>query len=99
MAEETGRYVFRILAVKEILSDPAKYGFHFSKEDLYYPISTYEIDLSKSVEDFADFALEHGTTYKELKDLNPWLRSTSLSNPSGKLYTLKLPQPGAFNLN
>ncbi len=99
LAEETGRYVFRILAVKEILSDPAKYGFHFSKEDLYYPISTYEIDLSKSVEDFADFALEHGTTYKELKDLNPWLRSTSLSNPSGKLYTLKLPQPGAFNLN
>ena len=31
---ETGRYVFRILAVKEIMTNPERYGFVFISEDL-----------------------------------------------------------------
>jgi membrane-bound lytic murein transglycosylase D len=96
LVEETQRYVFRILAIKEILSSPKKYGFNLKKEDLYPVIPTLEVVVTGAIPDFADFASEHGTTYREFKDLNPWLRETFLSNPTGKQYTLKLPKPDAF---
>nr|WP_321412693.1 lytic transglycosylase domain-containing protein [uncultured Carboxylicivirga sp.] len=89
--EETGRYVYRILAIKEILSKPDNYGFHVKSTDLYQPIETKEIEINDKISSFPDFALENNITYKELKDLNPWLRETSLSNPSKKAYSIKLP--------
>ncbi|MCU4165124.1 lytic transglycosylase domain-containing protein [Carboxylicivirga caseinilyticus] len=89
--EETGRYVYRILAIKEILSKPDTYGFHVKSNDLYQPIETIEIEINDKISSFPDFALENNITYKELKDLNPWLRETSLSNPSKKAYSIKLP--------
>lgn len=98
LAEETMRYVFRILAIKEILSRPQEFGFHLGDDDLYAPIATYDVEVNGSIEDFADFAKEHGATYRELKDLNPWLRETSLVNKAKKTYILKLPQPGAFSV-
>ncbi len=96
LGEETGRYVFRVLAVKEILENPQKYGFHVQSEDLYPVIPTYEVEINTKINDFADFAREHGVTYRELKDLNPWLRDTNLSNPHGKSYQINLPREGAF---
>jgi hypothetical protein len=96
LGEETGRYVFRVLAVKEILENPQKYGFHVKSGDLYPVIPTYEVVIDTKINDFADFAREHGVTYRELKDLNPWLRDTNLSNPHGKSYRINLPQEGAF---
>ncbi|TCO07192.1 lytic transglycosylase domain-containing protein [Natronoflexus pectinivorans] len=96
LVEETARYVFRILAIKEILSKPHEFGFHLGEDDLYYPIETYDFEVNGAIADFADFAIEHNTTYKELKDLNPWLRETFLTNSSGRKYTLKLPKQGAF---
>jgi hypothetical protein len=96
--EETGRYVFRILAIKAIMDNPQKFGFHLGEEDLYPVIPTNELVVTGAIPNFADFALEHGTTYRELKDLNPWLRETFLANPSNKTYTLKIPKPGAFEV-
>lgn len=94
--EETARYVFRILALKEILSRPADFGFHLKPEDLYPVIPTFDVIVMGSVPDFAEFAADHGATYREFKDLNPWLRETYLSNPSKKRYLMKLPTPGAY---
>ena len=31
---ETSRYIFRILAVKEIIENPKKYGFQFRTEEI-----------------------------------------------------------------
>ena len=39
--KETGRYVYRIVALKLILSNPQNYGFRFKKKDLYPEIQTY----------------------------------------------------------
>jgi len=88
---ETGRYMYRILAVKEILSKPAQYGFHFRPQDLYPAYETRSIMIDTSVDDFATFAKENGINYKILKILNPWLRDTYLTNPAGKEYEIKLP--------
>ncbi len=87
---ETARYVFRIIALKEVLSNPKKYGFVFDKEDLYETPKYKEIIINTPIENLADFAKQYQMTYKELKLLNPWLRETKLDNKSGKEYIIKI---------
>jgi len=94
--DETSRYVFRILAFKEILSNPEKYGFNFRPKDLYQPIPTYKVKVNTPVEDFAAFAKEYGINYKILKLHNPWLRDTYLKNTSGKDYYIEIPEKGYY---
>jgi hypothetical protein len=89
--EETSRYIFRILAAKTILSDPASYGFNFRDEDLYKPLKHKTLEVNETVVNLADFAFEHGINYKALKYLNPWLRDNHLPNSSGKQYTILIP--------
>lgn len=94
---ETSRYVFRILAAKEILSNPSKYGFRYREKDLYPAPEVKQIVLDTSVSNLAQYALDLGTTYKVLKIFNPWLRKDHLTNTSGKTYTIELPVNGYFN--
>ncbi|WP_299136808.1 lytic transglycosylase domain-containing protein [uncultured Tenacibaculum sp.] len=88
---ETGRYIFRILALKEVLSNPKKYGFVFDQEDLYTFPSTYEVKVDTAITNIASFAKNYGITYKDLKIVNPWLRETKLNNKSRKEYIIKIP--------
>jgi len=91
LPDETMRYVFRILALKEIFQHPRRYGFILEPTD-YYPAINYQtITVSDPIPDFANFAIEHGTTYKMLKVYNPWLRSKQLKNTKHKSYDIKLP--------
>jgi len=94
--EETSRYLFRILAAKEILSKPAQYGFHYRPRDLYTPYVIREQVIDTSVSDLADYAIQQGINYKVLKILNPWLRESFLTNPANKSYTIWLPADTAF---
>lgn len=89
--EETARYIFRIAAIKTIMENPDKYGFRYRKSDLYQPVKYFEIEADSKIEDFAVFAKEHGTNYKMLKFLNPWLRKPYL-NVRGRSYTIKIPE-------
>ena len=94
---ETGRYVFRILAVKLILENHEKYGFNLNEESLYYPIPTYKVKVDTSVNNFADFAAQYSISYKVLKIFNPWLRKPYLHNKQGKTYYIKIPEEGYRN--
>ncbi len=96
LPEETSRYIFRILSIKEILTNPKKYGFYFDEKDLYQPYKTYEIAVNKEVKSWADFAKAHGINYKILKMLNPWLRKHYLTNKKRKTYKIKLPVEGSI---
>ncbi len=96
--DETSRYIFRILAFKEILSNPEKYGFNFRNKDLYKNIPTYKVKVDTAVTDFADFARHFGISYKVLKIHNPWLRDTYLKNASGKEYFIEIPEKGYYSL-
>ncbi|PHS60751.1 MAG: murein transglycosylase [Flavobacterium sp.] len=93
---ETSRYVFRILAFKEIMSNPQKYGFNFRESDLYETIPTYKVKVDTAVTDFATFAIKHGINYKILKIHNPWLRDNYLKNSSGKEYYIEIPEEGYY---
>ena len=97
LGEETGRYIFRIVALKEILSNPQKYGFNFRDKDLYNQIPTYSVEVDTAVTDFAKFAEKFEINYKILKIHNPWLREPHLNNKSGKNYTIEIPEKGYYN--
>lgn len=91
LVEETTRYYYRMLAIKMIFENPQQYGFVIKPEQLYKPISFKEVTVTSSIPDLASFARSHGITYAQLKDFNSWLRSTKLTVPSGRRYTLLIP--------
>ena len=98
LGEETGRYVFRIIALKEILNNPKKYGFNYRTEDLYTAVPTYKVEVDTAVTDFVKFAERFGINYKILKIHNPWLREPKLNNSSRKKYYIEIPKEGAYSL-
>ena len=90
LGEETERYVYRILALKEIITNPLAYNFDIRH---VYPTEAADtIEVKSSVEDWTAFALQHGITYKTLKRFNPWLRRTGLHNPRHKTYRIAIPK-------
>lgn len=91
LPDETERYVFRILALKEVISNPKKYGFVFDENDLYTLEKTKEIKVDSAITNIASFAKNFGLNYKELKKHNPWLRENNLNNKSKKNYLIKIP--------
>ena len=91
LANETERYIFRIIALKEVISNPKKYGFIFDHEDLYTHTKTRVIKVDTVISNITLFAKKFGITYKELKIHNPWLRENKLNNASRKLYEIKIP--------
>lgn len=91
LPEETNRYIFRILALKEIIDNPERYGYYIPESDAYEPLETKDLTVTSSIANLAEFAIQNGTSYKILRILNPWLRGRSLTVGSGGSYTLKLP--------
>ena len=88
---ETSRYVFRIIAVKDIMKNPKKYGFVFRLKDLYTMSNYKTIVVDSTIANLSDFAISNKINYKLLKQFNPWLRTSSLPDKSRKKYFLKIP--------
>jgi hypothetical protein len=93
LVSETSRYYFRMLAIKQIFENPAKYGFIFTDKDLYKPIEFTRVEVTESIPDLAAFAKDRGLTYAQLKDFNCWLRDRKLtiSERSRSSYTILVP--------
>lgn len=94
LTEETSRYVFRILALKEIMKNPSKYGFDLKSSEMYHRLPSKKIEIDSSISDLATFAKTQGINYKILKIHNPWLRDKKLVNNSKKKYELEIPLEG-----
>ena len=89
--DETSRYVFRIIVIKEIMENPRKYGFVFRKNDLYtFPV-VKQIRVDSTIDNLYSFAKEHKTNYKILKKYNPWLRISKLPDKSRRVYYIDIP--------
>ena len=94
---ETSRYIFRLMAIKEIFNNPQSYGFILRASDLYPIIPTAEeFTVEGAVTSWADIAKKHGLTYLQLHEANPWIRSTSMLNKAGKRYKVKVPDTEAL---
>jgi len=91
LPEETNRYVFRILALKYLISNASKMGYIIQSQDAYRPFKTQSIPVTESIPNLSDWAKEKGSSYKILKILNPWLRGRTLTIHEGKTYNIALP--------
>jgi hypothetical protein len=89
---ETSRYVFRIIALKIFLENPKRFGYRLRSNQLYQPIEYDEVRVNTPVANWTTWAREHGITYAQLRDANPWIRSNKLPNASGKVYRVKVPK-------
>ncbi len=88
---ETSRYIFRIMALKIMMENPKGYGYDPDKLELYAPIETRKIEVTKSISDLTVWAKMNGSNLRILKVLNPWLISNKLT-VKGKTYTIELPK-------
>ena len=89
LGEETGRYVFRILALKQIMNHPERYNFEV--DAILPPEEVTYVEVNTSIKNWAAFAHQHGITYKTLKRFNPWLRKNELHNNRHKTYRIAIP--------
>ncbi|SCX96289.1 Transglycosylase SLT domain-containing protein [Nonlabens sp. Hel1_33_55] len=94
--QETARYVFRILALKEILEKPTAYGFDVDSAHLYTNVPVKKLKVDYEIDDLVAFAKANNISYKVLKIHNPWLRETKLNNKSGKTYYISIPEAGYY---
>lgn len=90
--DETSRYVFRIVAIKEIIENPRKYGFKINPSHLYEEEKLRYVEVDKNIPDLIAFANANGTNYKLLKRHNPWLRDDKLTVKKGKIYRIAIPE-------
>jgi len=96
LVEETSRYVFRILALKEIIGNYKDYGFIIEEKDMYKLAPVTNVEIDTSVSNLASLARGYGISYKTLKRYNPWLRDKNLENYSGRLYEIQIPDSTAY---
>ena len=91
---ETARYLFRIMALKEVLENPDDHGFHFREKDLYPYPATYSLKVDTPIQNLAAFARHHRISYRILKVFNPWLRQAYLKDLDGQSYWIEIPKEG-----
>ncbi len=96
MNSETGRYVYRILAMKLIFEDPEAYGYNLEETELYEPFKTTSVTVKSSIDNLADWSLSKGINYKILIKLNPWILGNKLTVKKVP-FKIKLPH-SSFNL-
>lgn len=94
LVDETARYIYRILAIKQVYNNPSRYGFYLRQSDFYPPLSTYTVTIDSSINDLPAFAQKMKINYRILKEFNPWLRRYTLTNKTAKKYVLTLPKEG-----
>ena len=87
---ETSRYVFRILALKIVMENPEAYGFNLRDDELYQEIPIKSIQLTDNVDDLVQWSIDHGTTYRMVKILNPWVIGNKI-NIKNQSFSLKIP--------
>jgi membrane-bound lytic murein transglycosylase D len=91
LPEETNKYIFRILTFKYLMEHATELGYVVKQDELYEEVPVRNVTVSSSISNLAQFAISNGTTYKMLRQLNPWIKGKSLTVRGGKTYVLKLP--------
>lgn len=91
LPEETMRYIYRILSFKLLVDNPQQYNYHVEDEDYYEPFKYREVEVATKNISWSKVAQDNGTTYMELRLLNPWIREYTHPNSAGKRYIVKIP--------
>lgn len=90
LSQETSRYLSRCISYKLIFEDHDLYNIRIQADEFYKPIDYKEIVIDKPIDDLRKWCTENNILYRQLKELNPWLRSTKLPAGVGRSYTLRI---------
>jgi hypothetical protein len=96
LVDESARYIYRILALKQVYNHPVQYGFYLRQSDFYPPVPVYTVTVDSAITSLPDFARKMNLNYRVLREFNPWIKRYNLPNKSGKTYTFLLPKEGAM---
>lgn len=97
LTEETQRYVYRIMAMKAVMENPRVFGYEITDAtQLYQPVDVDIVEVSEGVDSWPQWAKEHGITYSQLREENPWIRAQKLTNSSNKTYRVRVPKKDAL---
>ena len=99
LVPETFRYVFRIVAIKQLFENPYLYGFVLTKEDLYQQVPCQPVTVTETIDNIASFSQQYGLNYMLLKEFNPWLRDKKLTVKPGKTYQIIIPEKDGLYFN
>jgi len=91
LSTESSRYLFRILAMKQFLENPAAFGYNIEHDHFYQTIGTKTVTINDSVGNWTVWAAKYDLSYAQLKDFNAWLRDTKLTNANKKEYKILIP--------
>ncbi len=97
LPSETMQYVYRILSFKLLIGSPETFNIDVAGLDVFNPLPTRTVAVTKSISNLAEFAKQNGTNFDTLKELNPWLRDRKLTVKEGKSYTFALPWQDVSN--
>ncbi len=92
--DETSRYIFRIMAIREVYNHPVQFGFYLREKDFYPQIPVRLVTIDSSISNLPAFARAMSTNYRILREMNPWIKNYSLPNKSNKSYTFRIPKEG-----
>lgn len=90
LPNETMRYVIRAVAVKMIFSDPGRFGFNISSEDLYRPVDAEQVRISCPGRiSLMLVAKAAQTYYKTIRELNPELKGAFIEKGDYSIFIPK----------
>lgn len=89
--KETGSFVYKLLAMKEIITRPGEYGYRIKSINIYAPVKTKKIEVDSALIDLHTIAKYYSKSVKGLKQFNPWILGNSITNEQRFCYILSLP--------
>lgn len=84
---ETRHYLFHILAVKEIMENPQRYGYRIPSSRIYPPFdqNTRTVLIRGPIRQLGQWIVNYGINYKQLRMLNFWILKDQLPEGEWKL--------------
>ena len=76
--EETSRFIFRIVLIKEIMKNPERYGIFVNEKDKYSLGKTKIEKVNGKIDDLIKWAKSKKNSYKDVRLLNPWILTNGL---------------------
>lgn len=96
---ETGSFIYRILAFKTLLSNPTHFGVKNKLKKMSAFPAFKIVKVDSSITNLSAFAKYIGTNTIVLKTFNPWLISEHLNNPEKKTFQFKIPKNKNLDLS
>jgi membrane-bound lytic murein transglycosylase D len=79
--KETASYLYRMVALKDLFENTKKYKVKYRR---YKVVATKVVVVRQDILSVEEFAKKHGTTYKLVKALNPWMLKDKVHIPETK---------------